>query len=361
MKDTIKKVITAFQRHGSNISFESKEYVLKPAIALLQTALEANLSDADLKKKADIIIAGAIISVLVKEDNKYSIQKEFGDKFLYPFSGGAIYAGCKEGATNEELLLHVGEMALIKKEIPFTGVIDYRVFPDLQKINIKPEHFAEYGLNTDPATMDTTKATEPLLQARAERKKMEKWGRPFGWSAIFSSDKREFDTRKDKLISDYDKQESNYAKEVWQWRGLAVLVVVFSFIILLPLTIPWLNNKRKDIDDRHENTGLVKREFTVAEYEAVQEKRKSVKDTFVHTSSDAIQELQSKSIQKPKKVCIALDAEGNETTKKDKVQTVVMYGDKAQAKRWDLTFFNGDKDKVEAEYHASKALSMSSK
>ncbi len=170
MTNTINRVIEAFGDHGSNISLEAKKILIQ-ANYELNNILNSPREEKWIKKNADVCIAGAIISIMIYEDVKRDLQKEFGLQYLYPLTAKEICAQYQSTSFLDNYF-DIGKRALIKKELPFTGAIDYRVFPLLESAGIGPEHFSSYGLNTDPNTMDTTKRSEDRKKYLSINKKI---------------------------------------------------------------------------------------------------------------------------------------------------------------------------------------------
>lgn len=373
VQETILKIIEAFSEQYSDISYHSKECRRQLPILLKELLSEESLTDNELKLKSDLLIVGTIIFILTVNDVKFG---HLGNgNFLYPLSHNEINEGNPQSANWFDSLTAIGKKALIDKSIPFTGNIDtlclapvsehidtrQKIFPSLQAA-FDENHFKQYGLNTDPATMDTTKRSAPAIEARkkqiAKQKENEKWRRPFGhqlisveglYSYIGENLMPTVSQRKSEIQSQIDRQNKEYLQKIWKWRGQAALTILAGLFFLpsLFLTVPLLINQYKSIEKDYAERVWVKNEFTIDEYENIREKRNNLKALF-NT------EKTSNHLAKPKKVCIALDKNNKEVFNRSQTKKIVMLSDKAQAKRWNLGFLQSiqqDEDKGQEQYN----------
>ena len=351
-------VVENFKRlPSSDIASESKLNLIQAAKELEELLATPDISEVELKKTSDLIIAGAIILAMAISDRKYNAPDfYFGDQYMYTRKPTEVFKGLKTGMTFREQILHLGDRALISKDLPFTGIFDKTfyngVFSSLSKV-LKKEHFSEYGLNTDPATMDPTEINRPGKEARAKAKADNKWNKPFGLGQVLGYDLIEFSQRKESIQSKLSEQDQRYSAARWKWCAyviLACIVAPLTLFISLFFTIPWLRKKHAEIKTEYENRTWVKTEFTVEEFDQVRAQREALKSTFTDkppTNKD-----------KPHKVCVGLDADGNVTRKKENMSKIVMLSDKAQAKRWSPSFL---KEATPANYKESVEESVSYK
>lgn len=343
MNQIISEVLGAFEKFdATKISYGTEQF-LKKAITGLKD-LSTELDDNAFKREADIIIVGTIICMMVLEDRMfttYLLEKRFNYKYLYP-------QDLPINSCSLETIKDIGNQALIQKTIPFTGSINYVLFPGLKSIGIDKNYFSEYALKTD-WNMDTTQRSQTLKdnmeqmkkQARLNRE-LRKWESPFSASKKFKTNfKQNLFTNPDpnKISPDeYEKQSKSILKAKLLFGAQCFLVFICTpFLPSLLFTIPWITKKKNELDSLIENPPIKKLTFTLAEYEEVRNIRKDVKKTLLEKKL-TIEEDVSKREHKPRKRCIALDRNGVATDTKDNIVSVVMYCDSAQAKRWSPAF-----------------------
>lgn len=144
-------------------------------LEIIKDLLENSSNSYDevaLKKECDYILVGTLIYAMAKSDDYYYLElsldanqgtdSHLGD-FFYPISGDKVFEG--SGAKSfKDSLNFIGRRVLESKELPFTGTFNPACYHNLNDA-FDPNHFSEYGLNTDPTTM-----IHPLTKIKLEKK-----------------------------------------------------------------------------------------------------------------------------------------------------------------------------------------------
>ncbi len=107
---------------------------------LIETGLEDLIEQLPLdteekQLKFDLILVGVIILVMIFQDHHYGKQSVFNKEYLFPqITFDQLMDSCPENITMTELITHLGEEALLKKTLSFSGQFMANTFSGLQAI-----------------------------------------------------------------------------------------------------------------------------------------------------------------------------------------------------------------------------------
>ncbi len=355
----------------SDVSFETKQD-FSYAAGLIQ-GLEEQLSTLDeesasaeieaLKAKADKIFVGSLIRSIVLDDSKYAFQSGgFFHQCKYPLKYGEVTTNdCpKEGV---ELLLYIGERALIIKDIPFTGRFENDfcgVFKDMNR-TLTANYFSSYELNDDPLTTSTKAIQQEQLVKRTKAKLESKLARNLPYydprfEGLFKLTNtktpmekyREAKSNKERLIREESSRLSFKEKSHGFLVFLSYLLSPLTLFLSLLYTRPFFKKEEERLAEEKVNRTWVEKTISIDDYRAIQQKRQALKETF---NTPLVKEE-----QKPHKVCIGLDESGKEAATFKEVRSIRLLCDKEQARRWTLGFYD---NLSQEDYQASLDMSTS--
>jgi uncharacterized membrane protein len=125
----------------------SKEYI-RVGLELLIEQLPLDTEEKQLK--FDLILVGVIILVMTFQDHQYGKQSIFNNEYLFTqITFDKIMDSCSENTTMTELLVCLGEDALLKKTLSFDETLKTNVFSGLQAIPEFMSLFNKYDLKEE--------------------------------------------------------------------------------------------------------------------------------------------------------------------------------------------------------------------
>ncbi|MBA2651091.1 MAG: hypothetical protein H0U73_02285 [Tatlockia sp.] len=117
---------------------------------IIETGLEGLIQELPLdteekQLKFDLILVGVIILVMTFQDHQYGKQSIFNNEYLFPqITFNQITDKCSDDMTLIELILSLGEDALLKKTLSLDGILKPNAFYGLQAISEFPNFINKY-------------------------------------------------------------------------------------------------------------------------------------------------------------------------------------------------------------------------
>lgn len=344
----------------SEISCESKNDLTLAAKAVEALHEKAKMLDEDsqegnfdaLKVEADKIVAGALLYVIVEDDLKYAYQSGgFFHRCKYPLMLNKVLNNLPQSLPASEIFSALGHRVLILKELPFTGNMQHDfngVFADFES-HLEASYFSQYQLNQDLSTTCIKAKQERELIRKEDAKRENKLKRNLGFfdtscDVIYQLNKEKTPTEKYFIHKEQkenlrDKESVAFRRLDLQYKALTILsylVSPFTLFISLRYTNPWLLAKKEALKTQIENRTWVELTLPIDEYQQIQKAKSELKKTF--KPLEGLEQRYDKEL-KPHKACVGLTADGKKASKLDDVKNVSIICDKAQAKRWTLSFY----------------------